>query len=114
MSDQAALLLSIPAMGLWTLLVYLVVIADRPRGLANYNHLFEQPTVFYAITLVIAAAGLADGVFISLAWAFVAIRMGHSAVQMTVNIVPLRFTIFMLGWLVLALMIGRALSSLAG
>ena len=44
------------------------------------------------------------------AWAFVAIRIVHSLLQATVNIVMLRFAIFMVSWLVLiAMMVREAL-----
>ena len=76
----------------------------------NYNHLFEQPTLFYAIALTIAVAGHVDAWAVNLAWAFVFIRVVHSLVQATVNIVMLRFCIFMVSWLVLiALMVREAL-----
>ena len=41
---------------------------------------------------------------IDLAWAFVALRIIHSLVQLTFNLVLLRFVIFVIGWLVLAVM----------
>jgi hypothetical protein len=76
----------------------------------NYNHLFEQPTLFYAIALTIAVAGHVDTWAVNLAWAFVAIRIVHSLLQATVNIVMLRFAIFMVSWLVLiAMMVREAL-----
>jgi hypothetical protein len=76
----------------------------------NYNHLFEQPTLFYAVCLTIAVAGHVDAWAVNLAWAFVAIRVVHSLVQSTANIVMLRFSIFMVSWLVLiAMMVREAL-----
>lgn len=73
----------------------------------NYNHLFEQPTLFYAVCLTIAVAGHVDAMAVNLAWAFVAIRVVHSLVQATVNVVLLRFGIFMVSWLVLIAMLVR-------
>ena len=73
----------------------------------NYNHLFEAPTVFYAIALAIVVAGRADMLFSALAWAYVGLRVAHSIVQATVNVVMLRFMLFALSWLVLAAMIAR-------
>ncbi len=64
----------------------------------NYNHLFEQPTLFYAVSLLLAVMGHVDAVAVALAWSFVALRVVHSLVQATVNIVLLRFAIFMLSW----------------
>jgi hypothetical protein len=67
----------------------------------NYNHLMEQPTLFYAVALTLAMLGAGDGVNACLAWAYVALRIAHSLVQATVNIITLRFWIFMVGSLVL-------------
>ena len=73
----------------------------------NYNHLFEQPTLFYAVVLSIALLGHIDSLHVGCAWAFAGLRIAHSLVQATVNIIMVRFTLFSLSWLVLALMIVR-------
>ncbi|MGC6476289.1 MAG: MAPEG family protein [Parvibaculales bacterium] len=70
----------------------------------NYNHLHEQPTIFYALALGIAIAGHADALFVQLAWAFVGLRILHSLVQVTFNAVMVRFVVFFISWLVLAVM----------
>lgn len=78
----------------------------------NYNHLHEQPVLFYAVCLVIAVTGGADMAALALAWAYAAIRVAHSLMQATINFVPVRFAIFTLGsivlfvlWLITALQI---------
>lgn len=72
----------------------------RPSWVAdNYNHLMEQPTVFYAVALVIALTGTGDGLNATLAWAYVAFRIAHSLVQATVNRVIVRFSLHALGTL---------------
>jgi hypothetical protein len=71
----------------------------------NYNHLFEQPVVFYAITLSIAVINNIEPLMIQLAWVYVALRVLHSIVQITFNFVPLRFTLFVTSWLILGYMI---------
>lgn len=78
----------------------------------NYNHLFEAPTVFYAVTLAIVVAGLADDGHEICAWAYVALRTGHSLVQATVNKVAVRFVLFAASWLALGVMIVRGLIQL--
>ena len=75
------------------------------RTSANYNHLFEQPVAFYVVTLSIALINNFDFLIIQLAWAFVILRVIHSIVQVTFNYIPLRFSLFCLGWFVLAYMI---------
>lgn len=67
----------------------------------NYNHLMEQPTLFYAIVLTLAVLGAGEGVNLLLAWAYVGLRIAHSLVQALVNKVPLRFGIFVLASLAL-------------
>ena len=74
------------------------------RAADNYNHLFEQPVAFYALTLCIAVINNFDFFMVQLAWAFVVLRIMHSLVQLTFNLVLLRFFIFVIAWLVLALM----------
>lgn len=67
----------------------------------NYNHLMEQPTLFYAICFALQFLDQANDINIGLAWLYVAIRVVHSFLQATVNIIVVRFLIFMLGSLVL-------------
>lgn len=67
----------------------------------NYNHLHEQPTVFYALALYTHLVGVADPLNIGLAWAYVALRIGHSLIQCTANFVPVRFLVFAAASLVL-------------
>ncbi|MEO7327216.1 MAG: MAPEG family protein [Minicystis sp.] len=67
----------------------------------NYNHLFEQPTLFYAVTLALAVLGGGGPLEVGLAWAYVALRVVHSLVQSLVNKIELRFVIFALSSLVL-------------
>ena len=70
----------------------------------NYNHLFEQPTLFYAITLTIAVLGHVDPLHVQCAWAFAILRIAHSLVQATVDIVMARFGLFLLSWIALGIM----------
>ena len=74
----------------------------------NYNHLMEQPTLFYAVALTLALIGEGTGLNAGLAWLYVALRIVHSLVQATVNIVVLRFAIFMAASVVLLVMAVRA------
>lgn len=76
----------------------------------NYNHLFEQPTQFYAISLVLALArgGRDEPLDVYLGWAYVGSRIVHSLVHATTNNVMRRFGLFALGSGILAVMTGRA------
>jgi hypothetical protein len=91
----------------------LVLAPEVARVADNYNHLHEQPTIFYALALGAQLAGAADGASVALAWAYVATRVVHSLVQATRNVIPLRFAIFSLGSLVLLALLARTLLLLA-
>lgn len=67
----------------------------------NYNHLHEQPTVFYALVIASALLGVGDGLQVVLAWSYVALRVVHSLVQATRNIILVRFSVFALASVVL-------------
>jgi hypothetical protein len=86
------------------------VLPTHVRSVAdNYNHLHEQPTVFYALVFYTHLAGTATDFNISLAWSYVVLRILHSLVQNTVNKVMIRFSVFALSSLVL---IGLTVSNL--
>ena len=126
--NQLTLLTPVFILILWTFSVFLVLAFGRvrhtknpqdaahPKDLKgslpdwveragdNYNHLFEQPVAFYALTICTAIIDNFDSLMIELAWAFVILRVIHSIVQLTFNLVLLRFIIFVIGWLVLAFM----------
>ncbi len=74
----------------------------------NYNHLHEQPTVFYAVALVLAFAGAGDGMNALLAWIYVGLRVAHSVIQATANKVMVRFVLFALSSIVLIALIVNA------
>ena len=74
------------------------------RTADNYNHLFEQPVAFYVVTLSIALMNDIEPLMVQLAWGFVFVRIIHSLVQLTINIVLLRFAVFAIGWLIIAYM----------
>ncbi|AKH68365.1 hypothetical protein IMCC21906_00672 [Spongiibacter sp. IMCC21906] len=70
----------------------------------NYNHLLEQPTIFYAMALAFALTGMDSGLNLYLAWFYTASRIVHSLIHCTANIVMLRFSVFMLGTFALLIM----------
>ena len=74
----------------------------------NYNHLHEQPTVFYAVAIVLAIIGAGDGVPALLAWIYMGLRVIHTLVQVTANKVIVRFVLFALSSLVLIALIVMA------
>jgi hypothetical protein len=74
----------------------------------NYNHLMEQPTIFYATALTLAILGQGAGLNTWLAWGYVGLRVVHSLVQSTLNVVLVRFGIFMVSSVVLLILAIRA------
>lgn len=60
----------------------------------NYSHLMEQPTLFYATTIILGLIGAGDGINLQLAWAYVVLRIAHSLVQALWNRVVVRFALF--------------------
>lgn len=80
----------------------------------NYNHLMEQPTIYYATCLAAQLAGTTDAINIGLAWLYVVLRVIHSLVQATVNLVTLRFTIFSISSIVLAILAVRVTLQVLG
>lgn len=86
------------------------VLDDRINWKAhNYVHLMEQPTLFYAASLIIALLGAAEGDVLA-AWIYVALRIAHSIWQATVNVVSTRFLLFAGSSLALIYLAIRALS----
>jgi hypothetical protein len=78
------------------------VIEDQVNWKAhNYTHLVEQPTIFYAVAIALALMDFGGGINLYLAWAYVGLRVAHSLVQATVNIVLYRFILWILSSLAL-------------
>ncbi len=75
----------------------------------NYNNLMEQPTLFYALALGVYLSGQSNFDVEYLAWLYVALRITHSIIQATVNIVVIRFCLFVISSGVLALMCWAAI-----
>ncbi len=131
-----AILLPVVALVAWTFVVWAWMYATRipairrarmkldphaPRGeqmaslpavvrwkADNYNHLMEQPTLFYAVALTLSLLGRGDGLDLTLAWVYVGLRVVHSVWQATTNVIEIRFTLFFVSSLVLAAMTVRA------
>ncbi|MFN3961190.1 MAG: MAPEG family protein [Parvularculaceae bacterium] len=78
----------------------------------NYNHLHEQPTIFYALVFYTHLAGAADPVNVMLAWAYVGLRIAHSLAQIVVKRVALRFALFSLGTIALIVIAARDVMAL--
>lgn len=74
----------------------------------NFKNLFEIPVLFYALALYLFATGQVDAVFVAAAWIFAAFRVLHSAVHCTVNVVMLRFYMYLASTLAVWFIAARA------
>jgi hypothetical protein len=73
----------------------------------NYNHLLEQPTLFYAVALTLALLGAGEGLNVTLAWCYVGLRVVHTLQQTLWNKIEVRFVLFFLSSLVLIALVLR-------
>ena len=62
----------------------------------NYNHLMEQPTIFYALAISLALMGQQDMETLVIAWIYVVLRIIHSFIQVSSNVILRRFAVFAL------------------
>jgi hypothetical protein len=78
----------------------------------NYNHLFEQPTVFYPVVIIASLIPESDVFDVGLSWAYVGSRIVHSLFQATINKIEIRFALFFLSSLLLLVLVARTAVSL--
>jgi hypothetical protein len=74
----------------------------------NLRNLFELPTIFYVFSIYLYVTSQVDVVYLFLAWMFVLLRVAHSVVHCTVNIVHFRFGLHVLSTVALIAIILRA------
>ncbi|SMR62807.1 unnamed protein product [Zymoseptoria tritici ST99CH_3D1] len=75
----------------------------------NYNHLHEQPTVFYATAICLTLLDAHDKTTVGLAWAYVAARVLHSLIQARTNVIMQRFSVFAISGVILGSLVVRGL-----
>ena len=61
----------------------------------NLKNLFEIPMIFYTLALYLFVTNQVDALYVSAAWVFAVFRALHSAVHCTINIVMLRFYLYL-------------------
>ena len=82
-------------------------LVDSLRVADNFSNLFELPVLFYVAAVLLYVSERVDGIYLGLAWAFVALRYAHSAIHVTYNRVMHRFPVYVLGTLPLWAMWAR-------
>ena len=75
----------------------------------NHTHLHEQPTLFYAVVIIIAIMGAGDGDVLA-AWIYVGLRIIHSLWQIFVNKITVRFVLFLASTFALIYLAYRAIA----
>lgn len=89
------------------------VLPDRVNWKAhNYNHLMEQPTIYYPLVIMLSMVSH-DIIDIRLAWSYTVLRILHSLWQSFINTLQVRFLLFIAYTLVLIAMTARLLIALA-
>ncbi|MBI5505294.1 MAG: MAPEG family protein [Deltaproteobacteria bacterium] len=91
-----------------------VLPASAKQVADNYNHLHEQPVLFYALVLWCVLGGTADSTNVALAWTYFGVRVVHSLIQCTINFIPARFAVFTIGSIVLFVIALRCLPAAMG
>lgn len=71
------------------------------RAADNLRNLFELPVLFYLALVVAALTSQVNPATLTLAWAFAALRVVHSAIHCGYNKVMHRFRAYLLGGLAL-------------
>jgi len=70
----------------------------------NYMNLLELPLLFYVVCLLIHATGTSTALMVQVAWAYVGLRVVHSAIHLSYNHVFHRFMAFALSNVVLVVL----------
>ncbi|MDA9919955.1 MAPEG family protein [bacterium] len=118
-------------LGLWSVLMFFIYavrlvstgakVGDLPAGFRgpdadsetpdtvkwtrhNYEHLMEQPTLFYAMVIILAVVGDTSAASYYAAWIYTGARILHSLWQMQVNTIPVRFMLFAISTLALLML----------
>lgn len=80
----------------------------------NYNHLMEQPVLFYSLCLLTISLNIDSSLNIYFAWIYVVLRIVHSIYQIYFNYIPYRFILFSTGSISLMLMSVNSMNILTG
>jgi len=74
----------------------------------NLKNLFEIPVLFYVLALLLFVTRQVDTAYLAAAWLFVGFRVLHSIVHCTINLVMLRFYLYLSSTLALGFIAARA------
>ena len=74
----------------------------------NFKNLFEVPVIFYTLAMYLFVTDQVDSAYVGAAWVFAGFRVLHSAVHCTINIVILRFYLYLFSTLAVWFIAARA------
>ena len=74
----------------------------------NLKNLFEIPVLFYFLSVYLFATQQVDATYTTAAWVFFAFRVAHSIVHCSVNVVVVRFYLYLASTLAVWFMALRA------
>jgi hypothetical protein len=83
------------------------VLMEDTRASDNFRNLFELPVLFYVAALLVIYFNVQDTLLLSLGWSFVILRVLHSLIHCTYNLVLHRFTTYFSGAVCLWLLWAR-------
>lgn len=84
---------------------------ERPARV--FNNLMQVPILFYVICILMTAYAWVDDLQVTLAWAFVVLRIVHCVIYLVLNWVPYRFTFWALGCITLGILWYRFFEQMA-
>ncbi len=88
--------------------------ANAQKVSRNFSNLFEAPTLFYVVCLAAMITGVTGVLMVTLAWAYVAMRVVHTAIHLGPNKLRWRIRAYFASWLLLAALWVTLLVGLAG
>jgi hypothetical protein len=89
---------------------YTVYQGEEPANLRKVSrhviNLLEFPPVFYVGAIIAYVTGQTGSLLLALAWAYVGLRLVHTFIHLGKNVVIVRFKVFILSAVVLAVFLG--------
>lgn len=70
----------------------------------HFSNLFETPVLFYVICTLGMILNVDSQWFLILAWCYIAIRAVHAYVHMGSNKLPIRMSVYTVGWVIMITM----------
>ena len=66
----------------------------------SFENQFEVPVIFFVLCFILYLTSNVTPLVMTLAWLFVGSRIAHALIHISVNIIPLRFLVFLFGCII--------------